>query len=250
MGICNDNNTNTNLIIDAENSLNVALINEILLIIKNNSLFEDVISKILARTGELLELSHIKLFLSNPSGNQITDHTYDNGAKTITRSNFLTSQISEQYKSILDALDINKIMIQDANNRPFNDDAFNVENDDNSHIVYNICSYKGKDENPFPCYLLLSKNQADFVWEKQTVSLVSKLGQIIEFLYKNYLIQAEMTTTLEAFQSVLNNIDSYVSVSTLDSDTIIFANKKFYTNFGNDVINKDLWEVVGADKLV
>ncbi len=114
---------------------------------------------------------------------------------------------------------------------------------DYSFIIYSIVCTPGNIG-----YVAICDEDNNRKWDKKIISLISDLSQIMGNTFQKLTAQQELSTTLNTFKTVIDNMDSLVCVCTVEDDTIIFSNRKFEENFNTNTLNKYLWQVLEYDK--
>lgn len=112
-----------------------------------------------------------------------------------------------------------------------------------SHLIYTISL--GTEYNGL---LAITDKNSSRIWNNEIISLVSDISQIVTGLFHRFLTQQELLSAKDTFQTVLDNIDSFVCVTTTDTNEIIFTNKKFNDNFKFMNNMKHCWDVLLISK--
>ena len=215
-------------------------ISDVLQSLQTTENYQLSINTILQKLSDFLSLSFV--FLSTPysnSGNLIT-YRYFRKDNEFSQSIIPVKKMYDNYPKIMERL--NKYGTAYKDKYGVSKDCLNefLIAGDNSYLVYSIPA--GGDN----CgYILLCDYDNERSWDNETISIITDISQILSNLFMKYIAQLEVSTTLETFKTVLDNIDSYVCVSTINNDDIIFANKKFLDNFDSEALGKHLWDCLG-----
>ena len=79
--------------------------------------------------------------------------------------------------------------------------------------------------------IVLCDSTKQKVWDNNTIAVINDISNLITSIYHKHSSKKELSTSLSTMETILNNIDSYICVSTIDTDEIVFTNEKFITNF-------------------
>lgn len=232
-----------NQIILENNLKHTQLISNILKFMHTTNDYKASLKNIMQQLSNFVNVSYIRILIPYSNNKNYIVYTY-NLTNDIFKQKIISNEhLITNFPNIIKRLDKFGTAYRDSFGA--SKDCHNefISYGDFAYIVYSI-----KFVNDMNGYIILSDKDNSRTWDSEIISIITDISQIISSLFNKYLTQLELSTTLDTFKTVLNNIDSYVCVSTIESDEIIFSNKKFNDNFNNESNNKHLWECMGIEK--
>ncbi len=225
-----------------ENNLNrTQFISDILKHLQKSDDFKTSINTITKKLAIFLNASEIKICVPYSTSQKYITYSY-NKSHNIQQKIINFKLFEDKYPNIIKRLNSFGMAYRDKLGSSKNCYNEFLSTGDYSYLIYNIKFTDSSDG-----FIILIDKDNTRTWDNETISVVSDITQIISSMFQRYLTQLELMTTLNTFKTVLNNIGSYVCVSTLEGQDIIFTNQKFSDNFGDDSIGKHLWECLGID---
>ena len=84
------------------------------------------------------------------------------------------------------------------------------------------------------------------VWEKEDVEMLKNIAQIVSTASKRYQAETVIKQSQQTMRKVLDNINANIIVTDYDTMTIVFANKSFRQEIGEDPEGKICWQALKA----
>ena len=232
--IFNNMQTDDNLrIIDAHYRQQVVL-NDILMSLHDSDL-DHALQIILDRTGAYLDTSRALLFKDSP------DHVtckivYEWCNQDI--ESVMALDYSITYETGMPEI---YIALQTTGNLLINygeiPDNCKEEFDAEGLIASAIFAvYLGGDHYGFVCFddCIIERR-----WDDDTIRFLKNIANVISTVLARQDAADKLAQNQRTYEAVLNNVDSYIFVTDIDSSEIIFANRAFCNTFTDDCIGRD-----------
>lgn len=96
--------------------------------------------------------------------------------------------------------------------------------------------YAVRNDDRTRAFLGIFSFDTERIWDNEVIALLCDMAQVMSVLIYNKEAREKLSQSNRIFQTVLDNIDSFVFVTDIYNDEIIFANQKFIDNFGGAVV--------------
>lgn len=225
-------------VVDAHYKQQVAL-NDILMSLHDSDL-DHALQIILDRTGEYLDTSRALLFKDSPD-HRTCKIVYEWCNKDITSVMALDYSITYEtgMPEIYVALQTTGNLLINYGEIPENcREEFEAEGLVASAI---FAVYLNGDHYGFVCF---DDCVVERVWDEDTVAFLKNIANIISTVLARQHAAEQLAQNQKTYETVLDNIDSYIFVAAPETDAIIFANKAFKTVFGEECTGKNAQDFI------
>jgi len=214
------------------------LISEILKLLQVTEDYDISIKIILQKLADFTNVSLLRIYIPNSLNTEFKVYTYDSIDSKLVVKEVLIQKVENAYPNIMNRLKLYGTAYCDAYGA-----SKKCQDEFEAGGLYSYLIYTISLENNINGYISITdKNKR--TWDNEIVSLLSDISQIISGLFYRYWTQLELSSSKDTFKTVLDNIDVYVCATNIDTDEIIFTNKKFNDNFSNNSIGRNYWEML------
>lgn len=224
------------------------LVTEILKLLQVSDDYFVSLKILMQKLSQFANITTLKILIpkkSKTADEEVVYHSfsYDNKARFFNESEIYISDIVRSYPNITARV---------ANYGMVYCDAFGCSKGceeefhrygSNSNLMYTFSMDSGEIG-----YIIFSDDNHLRAWDNEIITLVSDFSQIISGMFHRYSIEDQLLSTKDSFKTVLDNIDAYVCVTSINTDKIVFTNKKFNDNFGKNSLGKNFWDILNIDK--
>ena len=97
--------------------------------------------------------------------------------------------------------------------------------------------YLGGDHYGFVCF---DDCVVERVWDEDTVRFLRNVSNLISTVLAKQDAAGKLEQSRRTYETVLDNVDSYIFVADPTTDTIVFANRAFRETFGDDCVGREV----------
>ena len=218
------------------------LISDVLKFFQISNDYYESLKNVMVKLCNYIKVSYVKIFFPTANQGIYTQFKYTRKTENFSRKTVDLYTNRHRYSNIVKSLSNQGVAYSDNFRSSFNCESDFSNNYKFAHFIYTV-----KIENYQDGYISLSDVDPNRKWDNDTIAVINDVAQVITGMLSRFYAGNELSTTLETFKTVLDNIDSYVCVSTLGDNEIIFSNEKFNNNFNIDPRGKQIWECLGLD---
>lgn len=219
------------------------LISDVLNFFQTSSDFLTSLKSVMSKIARYFDISYIHIYFPTPEADVYTQFIYGAQDNTFEKKHIYASDFNSRYNSIIKNLAKYGTAYCDRYGATQNCLKEFHKDCDYAFLVYKITV-----ENYCDGFFTLIDKDKERYWDKDTLAVISDICQIMSGVFSRFYSQRELSTTIKTFKTVLNNIDSYVCVSDLDEDRIVFTNQKFDENFKSNPKGKRICDCLGIDE--
>ncbi len=223
---------------DYFNSNRWAYVSAILSAARSDGEFEDVIKRIFKLTADYGDIPYIRFHTVIKQSEMI--YIYDHECDELVKVDPETQQPASGYTTTCSKLATVPYVYSDASgcSEGCEDELKNTGA--KATFLFTV----NDNDNPI-CFVGFSDRKNERVWEGFIKTLASDLSDVLAtyLKYKTDIISKGLKS--DTLITVLDNIDSYVCVTDIVTNVIIYANDSFCATFGDDVIGKTYSSLLG-----
>lgn len=217
-----------NAMIDLENELKKsAAMTSIVQLLESDNSFEEVVTDVLKITCDLLKISSANII-------RINKNALDADIISEWTDKSLGSSFSEKKNIRIHTIPVlgEKPVIYSYNSfvpdevAPF----LKVKNIKALIVMPIFHNYKAV------MYVSFFEQLYDRVWELSEIKFINDVVKIVQSILTKRIAKNSFASSYASLEAILNNIGSGLFVRDLETKEILFANKAFLSNFGNDII--------------
>ncbi len=241
--LSNNQDEASRLLIDAHSRQQLVL-NDILISLQDADL-DHALQIILNRTGAYLDTSRALLFKDSPD-HKTCKIVYEWCNRDITSVMVLDYSITYAtgMPEIYIALQTTGSLLVNAGEIPENcREEFEAEGLVASAI---FAVYLNGDHYGFVCF---DDCVVERTWDDDTVRFLKNIANLISNVLARQQAAAQLRQNQRVYETVLDNVDSYLFVKHLQTRTIHFANKAFKAAFGEDCVGRPATDYLPIDDL-
>lgn len=216
------------------------LISDVLKFFQSSNDFLVALKNVMSKIAKYLDVTYIKIMFPTPETDKYSEFKYNTVTDSFSRTMLDMAEQAKQYPHIIENLMTYGTAYCDSYGATENCVEEFHQQSNAAHIISNI-----KVEGHNNGYFSLTDLRKERKWDSNALSVISDVCQIMSGVFNRFYSQKELSTTIDTFQTVLDNIDSYVCVSDIDNDRIVFTNKKFNQNFDSNPLGKKICDCLG-----
>lgn len=224
---------------DYLNSNRWAYVSAVLSASRSDEEFEEVIRKIFKLTADYGNIPYIRFHTVLKQNEMI--YIYDHECDELVKVDPETQQPAAGYTATCSKLATAPYVYCDASGCSEGCEEELKNTGAKATFLFSVVD----NENPI-CFVGFSDRKNERVWEGYIKTLASDLSDVLAtyLKYKSDIILKGLKS--DTLITVLDNIDSFVCVTDIVTNIIIYANDSFCATFGDDAIGKNYSSLLGA----